>query len=267
MSQKAGLLSLFKQTSRQQKAPDGPQAPQDDFDWSTYTQVYSAQLEEIGQKRLQRLAPGDYNYSGGKLTKARAELMDLHPNHRLVYETILQLKPASVVELGCGAGDHGHNIKVLYPECQVNGYDLSETQLALLRKRNSDLDPARFRQMNLTLPAPQSCQAHDIAYTQAVIMHIQAGNGHMVALSNVFRLATKQVLLMENWTRHDFMNDIIKLHQAGIIGWNKLHFYYRCAPEWNNCPHLMVVSSTELPQYPVLTDYALLTDPTKQRPR
>lgn len=267
MRKKAGLMSMFKRTPRQKNVPDEPPAPQDDFDWSDYTRVYSAQLEEISQKRLQRLSPGDYSYSGGVLTKARKELMDLHPNHRLLYETILQLKPASVVELGCGAGDHGHNIKVLYPECQVNGYDLSESQLALLRKRNSDLDPAKFRQMNLTLPAPLSCKAHDIAYTQAVIMHIQAGNGHLVALSNTFRLATKQVVLMENWSRHDFMGDICQLQQAGIIGWNKLHFYYRCAPELNNCPHLMVVSSSELPQYPVLTDYSLLTEPIKQRPR
>jgi hypothetical protein len=44
------------------------------------------------------------------------------------------------------------------------------------------------------------------------------------------------------------MGDICKLHQEGIIGWNKLYFYYRCAPEWNNCPHLMVVSASELPQ-------------------
>jgi SAM-dependent methyltransferase len=266
MTQKAGFLSLFKRTPRQQNAPDN--APlQDDFDWRDYPRIYSEELAEISQKRLQRLSTGDYTYAGGTLAKARQELKALHPNHRLLYETILQLRPASVVELGCGGGDHAHNIKLLYPECEVNGYDLSDSQLALLRKRNDDLDPSRFRQMDLTLPAPQSCQTHDIAYTQAVIMHIQTGNGHRVALSNAFRLATKQVVLMEHWLKHDFMDDIQKLHQAGVIGWNKLHFHYRCAPEWSNSPHLMVVSSSALPQYPVLTDYALLTGPIRQRPQ
>jgi trans-aconitate methyltransferase len=158
------------------------------------------------------------------------------------------------VELGCGAGNHCHNLKVLRPDIRLSGYDVSSKQLALLHELNPELNDSDFQQMDLTLPAPEPCIKREVAFTQAVIMHIHAGKGHLVALANVFRLATKQVVLMENWARHDFKADIQALHEAKIISWPKLYFYYRRSPELSNRPHIMVVSSIELPQYELLNE-------------
>jgi SAM-dependent methyltransferase len=232
----------------------------DDYDWDTYSLLYRSEINEGGKAHSLRIGPGDYEYRDGQLRKVRSEILPLHANYRILYETIIQLQPKSVVELGCGGGNHCHNLKELCRDLQVFGYDVSADQLAFLRELNPELNVSDFQQMDLTLPAPESYPKHDIAFTQAVIMHIHAGKGHLVALANVFRLATKQVVLMENWTRHDFMADIQALHKAQIIGWPQLYFYYRPSPELSNRPHLMVVSSIPIPNYATLTDYSVLAD-------
>ena len=109
------------------------------------------------------------------------------------------------------------------------------------------------------LPYPFSYPIHDIAFTQAVIMHLKVGNSHLIALSNMFRYATKQLLLMENWTAHDFLDDIKFLFSKNMIPWKNIYFYYRVSIEFNK-PHLMIISSVPLKKYPVLTDYSILRD-------
>ena len=39
-------------------------------------------------------------------------------------------------------------------------------------------------------------------------MHLHDGNGHRVALTNMFRAARKHVVLMENWRRHPYVDDL-----------------------------------------------------------
>ena len=39
------------------------------------------------------LREGDYTLEAGELLRTRQSLLPLHPNHRLLYETILQLWP------------------------------------------------------------------------------------------------------------------------------------------------------------------------------
>ena len=51
-------------------------------------------------------------------------------------------------------------------------------------------------------------------------MHIR--ENHLVGLENMFRLARKhRCLLMENWKRHEFMDDIRSLFDAKRLGWEK----------------------------------------------
>jgi len=63
----------------------------------------SGELKAIEKQHTLRLAPGDYLLEAGAL-RARSAKLPLHPNHRLLYETILQLAPGSVMEVGCGGG-------------------------------------------------------------------------------------------------------------------------------------------------------------------
>ncbi len=64
---------------------------------------------------------------------------------------------------------------------------------------------------------------------------------------------------MENWTQHNFYDDINKLFFLKIIPWSEIFFYYRESEELKK-PHLMVVSAVTLKQYPLLTDYKILSN-------
>lgn len=230
----------------------------DDFDWKTYHLHYRGELEEISKSHTLVLKKGDYIFDKGILRKNNENILPLHPNHRLLYETILQLSPQSLLEIGCGGGDHLHNISILASAIKLFGLDLSAEQLSFLKERHPELN-AEVKQFDITLPLPYCTPKVDIAYTQAVIMHIKTGNGHLVALFNMFNISTKQVILMENWKSHNFMEDINYLFVSKIIPWDKIFFYYRESEELKK-PHLMIVSSVPLEQYPILNDYKLLSD-------
>ena len=74
-------------------------------------------------------------------------------------------------------------------------------------------------------------------------MHIQSGNSHMVALSNMFKMAKKAVVLMENFKRHNFYEDIEMLFKKGIISWDQIYFYtYR----YDNKPNILIVSNEKV---------------------
>jgi SAM-dependent methyltransferase len=229
----------------------------DDFDWEHYNTHYRGELQGITHDHALILKEGDYTFRGEGLIKAKEGLLPLHPNHRLLYETVVQLKPASVFELGCGGGDHLANISLLLKNVKLYGADLSQQQLEFLKERHPRLD-AVTRQFDCTLPFSPEFSKVDVAYTQAVVMHIKTGNGHLIALYNLFNVAAKQVALMENWTAHFFVEDIKRLHSLKLIPWKELHFYYRDSEELKK-PHLMIVSSTPLP-YKKLTDYSILRD-------
>ena len=227
----------------------------DDFDWRAYSAHYADELKLVEEDHTTRLSPQDYAFADGRLTQS-SSVLPLHPNCRLLYETLLQLKPATVLEVGCGAGDHLHNLAVLAPQIRAAGVDRSGEQLRMLKRRSPGLK-APVSVVDITRPLPASLAAADIAYTQAVIMHINTGDNHLDALCNMFQLATKQVVLLENWSRHPFLEDIRRLHAQGRIAWKELHFYFRRALELGDRPHLMVISPTPL-DYEPLEDYAVM---------
>lgn len=230
----------------------------DDFYWEDYNLRYRAELDWNERHYTQSLAPGDYELVGGSLVMKHDGLRPLHPNPRLLYETILQLAPESAFELGCGGGDHLHNLNVLSPEIKLRAIDRDEKQLAFAHERHPDL-AAETMPFDATLPLPVDFPSSDLAFTQAVLMHIQLGNGHLVALSNLFRAATEHVVLMERWTRHDYVGDILRLADDRVIPWSELHFHYRESPELGR-PHLLVVSRRRL-AYPELTSMEQLAVP------
>ena len=228
----------------------------DDYDWETYTAGYRSELSSIAANHTLVLGEGDYSYGSGRLRRENARL-PLHPNHELLYETILRLEPDSVFEFGCGGGDHLHNLRVLKPGLQLHGVDRSASQLRLLEERHPRLN-AQLREADVTVPFPDSVEHVDLAYTQAVIMHIHAGERHLTALSNLFRVARNQVVLMENWHRHNFAADIRHLHQQGRIPWHRVLLYFRESSD-DRGVRILVASSKELPGYRELDDYRNLT--------
>lgn len=230
----------------------------DDFDWSSYNRIYRGELSSIAEVHVEIIGKGDYAFRDGKLLKLRDDIKPLHPNWLLLYETVLQLGVDSFCEFGCGGCDHIANILTLRPDLTAAGLDISEKQLAFARERHPGLGWALFAH-DITEPLPAALRRVELSYTQAVLMHLQTGNNHLAALANMFRAAGRHVVLMENWTRHDFLADIRELHAARKIPWDDLHFHYRDSVELKR-PHLMVVSTERLPQYPELTDFGILRD-------
>jgi len=228
----------------------------DDFNWKLYHHHYAQELRNSKKNQSQVIKPGDYTFTNGSLNLTR-NVLPLHPNHRLEYESILQLKPKRVMEVGCGWGDHLQNLSVLNPKIQLFGCDLGNEQLRLLKKRHPHLK-ASVRQFDITLPFSDDLPKVDVCFTQAVIMHIQTANAHRVGLANMFKMATNQVVLMENWKRHNFLDDIKMLHKQKMIPWKNIYFYYRTSPEYGNKPHIMIVSSKKL-RYPELKNYKTLS--------
>ncbi len=231
----------------------------DDFNWQTYNEEYRQQLLDGVKRYTSKLSSGDYLLVNNVLTK-RSDILPLPP-HRLLYETIMLLKPSKVMEVGCGGGDHLYNLGILAPEIETLGLDRAEAQLAFARERSGDV-AGNIQQFDITMPFSNKLPSVDIAYTIAVLMHIQTGNGHLVALANMFGLASKQVVLMENWTRHPFLDDIKHLFSQGMIPWHEIHFYQRRLPEYQHRT-LMVVSASPLSFEP-LADYSQLLSPSAE---
>lgn len=223
---------------------------QDDFDWDLYTQHYKGELKHVEENATAILKPGDYNFENGTLAK-RADIKPLHLNHHLLYETILQLQPSSVLEIGCGGGDHLKNLAVLNPQLQIYGEDLSEKQLQLLHERHPNLQ-AKVQTHNITSAQLATWPPIDLVFSQAVVMHIKTGNNHREALRNMFRMATKYVVLMENWRDHDFVQDLLELKARGNFPWPSLHLSSRPYPG-TDLPYIIIASREPLAQYQALT--------------
>lgn len=224
----------------------------DDFNWSLYNLHYRGELELISKKNTLTLSKNDYHFFGNELVRINKDVLPLHPNHKLLYETILQLNPESVFELGCGNGMHLNNLQTLSQKIKLSGIDRSKDQVEFFHESYPNLK-AEIKQYDATMPFGNSFPKVDVAYTQAVIMHIKTNDSHLVALANLFNVAKKQVILMENWNSHKFMKDTRYLFDKKLISWENLYVYYRVSKE-NPNTRLMVCSQYPL-DYPVLTNY------------
>ena len=216
---------------------------EDDFDWAMYNEKYAKQLVGIERTQTTKLTSGDFKWGNDGCLTLGADIKPLHPNHHCLYETIRALQVTSAIEVGCGGGDHLNNLKLLLPDLDLFGYDRSEGQLSFLRQRSPHLDEL-VEARDMTLPYAPSLRSADVVYTQAVIMHIHAGNGHLVALSNACRMARQTIVLMENWFRHDYVADLKMLQDQGMIDWSEIHFSTR---RWQGRPHILLASRSPLP--------------------
>jgi len=197
----------------------------DDFNWSVYFEdEYSKQIYDLEKQYTFVLPDGKYSIINGKII-LDSTLLPLHDNHKILYETIYALKPNSILEIGCGCGDHLINIKKILPEVKLNGADLSQKQLEFLFSRHPELKKqANLTVQDITIPGFKRDKV-DLIFTQAVLMHIQKYSPYLSALKNIFSLAKKSVVLMENWARHDFIEDIKKISKEPDFSWNNVYFY------------------------------------------
>lgn len=234
------------------KFPSSSNAKRDMFNWKRYNLHYRGELKEIAKTITLTLKPNDYSFVNSKLVKTNKDIKPLHENWRLLYETILQLKPRSVFEMGCGNGMHLNNIQTLSPEIKLSGIDRDEKQIKFLREAHSQLN-ANLLMADATELFPDNfLPSADLSFTQAVIMHIHEDDKHKIALANLFNTAKKYVILVERWKNHSYIKDIKDLLNKKIIKWDKINFYYKDYPDSNTL--CLIICSPEQLNYPTLSD-------------
>lgn len=224
----------------------------DDFDWDNYTvDSYKRRLKGDIEKKFETTIQPDQAKIDLSAGKVSLQGRQLHPNHQMVLDAIVQLSPHTVHEVGCGGGDHIRNVQLLFPEIEVTGGDRSVTQLLLARERNPALaTEGRLRKQDITMPYSKKWPVVDLVYTQAVIMHIHTAVSHFVALANLTRIAKRYVLLIENFQCHNFVRDITELHRDGHLAWDECHIYRFDGSTGGRG----ILLSPERLQYPILAD-------------
>lgn len=232
-------------------------APSSDmFNWSLYNLYYRGEIKEASKNYTLNLRRNDYVFVNEKLIQTNKNIKPLHPNHRLLYEIILQLNPNSVFEMGCGNGMHLNNLQLLLPYAKISGIDRSPDQIKFLQESYPCLH-ADIKVADATINFPSAwLPKADLSFTQAVIMHIHFGQTHLTALANLFNVSKKYVIIMERWKNHNFMDDIKKLHNQKKIKWDKIYFYYKISEELG-LPHMMICSNQML-NLPILENYQIL---------
>jgi SAM-dependent methyltransferase len=227
----------------------------DDFNWSRYSTHYRGELELGSRTRTLAIEPGDYAFESGRLYHKSSRL-PIHPNVHVLYETILQLQPRSILEIGCGGGDNLSNLHTLEPSLHLRGIDISPEQLNLLTQRHP-----RFAGMVEVADITQTIShipPADTVFTQAVLMHIGMSDGRWErGINNLFHLASNQIVLMEHWTKHDYFALLRRLTPGRDIPWPTLHLYARSS-EGRHSPTVLIASRHPLSYEPLQRPEQLL---------
>ena len=225
----------------------------DGVNWNSYNNHYLQELKITEKTNTLLVKQSEIRFSDGKILYTSPEVKPLLVSHELLYETILSLHPESVLEIGCGAGDHLANLQSFSSALKCQGVELLAGQLESLNARHRDnnfqLLLADVTKKNCGLPKAE------IVFTHAVLMHISEKETRFQnALENVFSSAEKHIVLMENWTQHDFFSAAKRCIEFSP-GWR----IYFDELGRDNQTRIMIISKLDLPRLKVLNDYEDLT--------
>ncbi|MFY9213070.1 MAG: class I SAM-dependent methyltransferase [Aestuariivita sp.] len=235
----------------------------DDFDWENYTaDSYHRRIQTDIETQFRASSTGDQLSFDPETGQVSTRDADIHPNQLLILETIGQLRPASVHEVGCGGGDHLATAAQLFPTSDFTGGDRGATQLELALRRHPELN-GKLGLQDITMPFSHAWPKPEMVYTQAVIMHIHTAVSHFVALSNLVRQAQKYVVLVENPQCHNFVADLEVLMAGGHLDWSEMHIHMLTGSTGGRG----ILLSKEALDYPRLTSDAQLRDGIKASAR
>jgi SAM-dependent methyltransferase len=221
---------------------------EDDFNWSRYSIHYQGELELGSKTRTLSVGPDDYKFEGGRLIHKSSRL-PIHPNAHVIYETILNLEPKSVLEVGCGGGDNLSNLRTLAPLLDLRGVDISPEQLNLLTHRHPGF-AGSVELCDITKTVSHITSA-DLVFTQAVLMHIGMANGRWErGIKNLFHLANDHIVLMEHWSKHEYFTLFSRLAPGVDIPWSSLHLFVRSSAD-RHAPSVLIASRYRLPFDPL----------------
>jgi len=224
----------------------------DDFNWEIYPAYYKEELKSISKIHTLIIQDGNFIFEKGQLVKADPQMQNLHPNHEVLYQIIASIKPMSVLEVGCGGGDHLSNINELCPGTKLIGLDRSQEQFQTLRDRHPFLS-VETNVVDITNSGDKKLSA-ELVYSQAVLMHISETDGRFnKAMDFIFSSAEEIVVLIENWTQHNFLEEINRI-QAEKSLWRD-SFLYSVKSKADPYASAIIVSRRPLSNFPALSTY------------
>ena len=201
-----------------------PLVRMDDFDWRHYHEHYRAEFASSAKLYTHDLSVVDVRIIDGRLYML-ADTKPLHPNHRCLWEAIVNLPNiASVAEVGVGGGYLLAGVgKLLGPDIRLSGYDLSAEQLRVF----SELMPEVYKQVAPSIlditEGPISSDARpDVVYAHTVLMHIQRPDAYGRALANLLASGTRYAVILDHWVRHEYAHDLTIAAQGGQ---HRLYYY------------------------------------------
>jgi hypothetical protein len=221
----------------------------DGVNWKSYNKHYLEELKITEKTNTLLIKDQDVIIQDGRIKYNKENIKPLLVSHELLYEAISRLNPSEVLEVGCGAGDHLANLKSLNSTLDCRGVDLLSMQIDSLNLRHPN-NKFNLSVADLTLagcPLPET----ELVFTHAVLMHIsEKENRYQNALENIFNAAQKHVVLMENWTQHDFFNDV----NACLRNHPEWKIYFETSSR-DQQTRIMIISKMELSIFRPLATY------------
>lgn len=181
----------------------------DDFDWRRYHLHYRAEYAESNLLHTHDLAEAGARLENGRLVLPPGA-RPAHPNHACLWEVIARLPCVrSVAEFGVGGGYLLAGVGHLLPDVRLSGYDISPEQLRVF----AELLPAAYARvrpqlLDVTVSPIPAAERPDLVYAHTVLMHIQRPNAYRRGLANLITSARRYALIIDNWTRHDYAEDV-----------------------------------------------------------
>lgn len=184
----------------------------DEYDWTKYHKHYNSLKARLAKTHTQVLTPENHKLVEGEIIMKEGEL-PMHPEHKLLYETILGINPPEVHEVGCGWGDHLFNIMWLNGDITVWGTDISQKQIDSAVERHPFLGECTRKHDITKGPAYHT----ELVFTQAVLVHLSDSNLRK-AILNIAASAQNHILFMENLKRRDYPQIFRDINPSG---WEK----------------------------------------------
>jgi SAM-dependent methyltransferase len=138
----------------------------DDYDWGAYHNHYSKEFD--GASSNYAVEIGDFEIVDGGVVRP-SESKTLHPNVELFLKVLVELSPASVLEIGPGWG-HQLVMAKRVIGAEVFGVDISQKQLDRALEEFPEL-AGNLDIGDVTQPLSRTA---DLVYSNAVTMHLGA---------------------------------------------------------------------------------------------
>ena len=188
----------------------------DEFEWDSYNTHYRAEIAWNNRFFTENISVIDFKFIQGKIY-ILGDCKPLNLTWRCVYETIYNLPSVmSFAEICVGGGRFIANLQTILGErISFSAYDLSEKQLLFFKEQYPDAySKTNVGVLDLTKNCIPEAEKPDVVLVSTVLMHIQRPQAYQQALHNLLRSGRKYIVLMDNWSSHDYFFDLVA--KAGV---------------------------------------------------